>query len=285
MRKILSLTLVFFLAASCLLWLESGSVQAVPKPSVPQFTVQYINHPYDVAQESTIDQYTGETVVTNQGGHYDNWTIEITIKNQLVSEGYRLFYDVEVKGHFGQYWSDKYPPNTYTTYTDSYLNTSSNYLSNHGPEQSDSQYTVFSLPPDYPDNSSVDFRVEAVLAQNTQMYVPMHPLYPQYGGDSEPAIALVDVSEWSPTQTLTLVNGASIVTLSTTTPSPSLPMPAENSTATPTLYPSEAFNQPQTQSGVILSLDWEEIAIVGLVVVVAVLAVGLVALWRRLPKK
>jgi hypothetical protein len=46
-----------------------------------------------------------------------------------------------------------------------------------------------------------------------------------------------------------------------------------------------APNLPNTQTGVLLGLDLEAMAIVGLVLTVVVLAAGLALVWRRLPRK
>lgn len=59
-----------------------------PTPGVPQFTLKLAESPYDVppiAQTCTIDPYTGaqKLVSPGQTGYQvDNWTIELSIKNQ-----------------------------------------------------------------------------------------------------------------------------------------------------------------------------------------------------------
>ncbi|MCL2691148.1 MAG: hypothetical protein FWE56_02700, partial [Candidatus Bathyarchaeota archaeon] len=52
------------------------TVQAATKPSIPQFSVNFVNHPYDVPPTTSTHPYTG--VVTNTPGYrVDNWTIDV----------------------------------------------------------------------------------------------------------------------------------------------------------------------------------------------------------------
>ncbi|MGD6806712.1 MAG: hypothetical protein ACQCN4_07110 [Candidatus Bathyarchaeia archaeon] len=55
--------------------------------------------------------------------------------------------------------------------------------------------------------------------------------------------------------------------------------------ATPTPNTISPTIQPNTQVDIWSGVNWEKVAIAGLFVVVAVLAVGLAVVWRRLPKK
>ena len=55
-----------------------GTVHA--KPSVPEFTVKLVAHPYDVPTTYSTDPYTGETI-THAGYHMENKSIEVSIKN------------------------------------------------------------------------------------------------------------------------------------------------------------------------------------------------------------
>ena len=128
-----SLLLVVILAVSSLMMVESASAQSIPKPSVPEFTLKYVDNSYDVPPMTTssTDPYTGKvTFTTIPGYHVENKSVEITIKNQpftsyLNENGSRvwLFYYVAVKGHFenwsyhldANYWlkqklSESYPP-------------------------------------------------------------------------------------------------------------------------------------------------------------------------------
>ena len=90
--------------------------QLPPKPSVPEFTVKYVDRSYDVplTTTTTTDPYTGKQITTNSGGyHVQNRTMELTIRNQFFNSyydsntqrDYGLYYNVSSRGHFGGGWS------------------------------------------------------------------------------------------------------------------------------------------------------------------------------------
>jgi hypothetical protein len=166
---------------------------SAPKPSVPQFTVRLVAYPYDVPTTTTtkIDQYTGKEIITsNQGYHVENRSVEILINNQPFTPytddvGYEinLYYQVRIKGHFGEDWEyfyDKYQASDFPH-----------------PLQSNSEYTLLSLPADYPNDAQVDFQVEAILGYYYDELAgrPILPLY---------ALRAIAFSDWSNTQTLTI---------------------------------------------------------------------------------
>ena len=81
----------------------------IPTPSVPQFTLTYADHSYDVPAETTqsTDPYTGKvTTTTIPGYHVKNCTIDVKIKNQpypsTINNGNTstLKYFIQAKGHF-----------------------------------------------------------------------------------------------------------------------------------------------------------------------------------------
>jgi len=83
LNRLLLLTIIF-LALSNLIALTTTPimVQATSKPSVPQFSVQLVNHPYDVPPTTSTHPYTG--VVTNTPGYrVDNWTRGYNNKSTL----------------------------------------------------------------------------------------------------------------------------------------------------------------------------------------------------------
>jgi hypothetical protein len=199
MNKRKALLLIVVLAVSSLIAVKPAPAEAsIPKPSVPEFTLKLADHSYDVPP-STItatDPYTGkQTVTTKPGYHVENKTIEITIKNQpFVSSSNltNLYYDVRVKGHFGENWTELY---SYSEVTVGNL-----------PLQSASENTVISTPQDYPAGGQVDFQVEAIIGT-------VHPLY-----NTNFAYWEYETSGWSNTQT---------ITIPTSTPSsPDSPSPA-----------------------------------------------------------
>jgi hypothetical protein len=173
--KLATILLIIALMASSLIAIQAYTEDSIPKPAVPEFTVKIVAYPYDIPPETIthINEYTGETTVTNKPGkHIENKSIEITIKNPpftpytiTTHTGYNhetgesytydrnntvnLFYDVGVKGHYGDKW--KSVETLYTSYWE-------------GPQsnaQLDSEYTVITIAADYPNDAFLDFRVQA----------------------------------------------------------------------------------------------------------------------------
>jgi hypothetical protein len=92
------------LIASSLTMLQSASA----KPSAPEFTVKYVDYSYDIPPTYSIDQYTGKSVITNDGKHVDNRSVEFTIKNQPFTpyndsrgNNIYLYYNFRYKGPYG----------------------------------------------------------------------------------------------------------------------------------------------------------------------------------------
>ena len=234
------------------------------KPPVPEFTVELVAYPYDVAPVTTtkIDQYTGEkTVKTTPGYRVENRSIEITIKNQpftpyVDSDGNEtnLCYNVRAKGHFGDEWEEL----------------SSNQI------QSSSEYTVLSLSADYPNGGQIDFQVEAVLGHfYTAFFPPTSVIAFPYE-----AFKVDETSGWSSTQTLTISYEHAIVVEPET---PDTPPTTDDTTLS--VEPKSEKPSDSGEQGT-LDLTWvpkdesvkvEEVAVlVGIAAVFAAIAVGLV---------
>jgi hypothetical protein len=139
----------------------SIAATTIQKPSVPEFTLMLVAHPYDVPSTTTtkIDQYTGEeTVITTPGYHIENKSIEVVIENQPFTpytdeedNEINLYYDVQIKGHFGDDWKSVGSISAYP----------------EGPQsnsQLDSEHTIISIETDnYPSEAVLDFRVQALI--------------------------------------------------------------------------------------------------------------------------
>jgi hypothetical protein len=104
--KCLAVIITTLLALSSLTIVGVVCAQSVPKPSVPEFTIKYVDNSYKEPDTYTKNGYTGETV-THYGDYVKNETIEITIKNQpfvstkLADGNYtQLWYGVRTKGHY-----------------------------------------------------------------------------------------------------------------------------------------------------------------------------------------
>jgi hypothetical protein len=98
------------------LTIEPANAQNIPKPSVPEFTVQFVDRSYDVPTSTSFDPYTGKEII-NQGYHVVNKTIEIKIKNQPFEPFYNangqainLYYNIRIKGYFERNWTEVYRP-------------------------------------------------------------------------------------------------------------------------------------------------------------------------------
>jgi hypothetical protein len=206
-----SLLLVAILAVSSLILVESASAQSIPKPSVPEFTLKFVDHSYDVPPTYGIDQYTGKTVMTHEGYHAENKSIEIVIKNQppllalkLDNEHYAaVFYNISYKGHYGENW-EYYSYNLETEY---FLH-----------QSEDSEYTTTSFK-QIPSDGQIDFRVQAQVGYFTSYNMPWK-VYVFHG----------ETSGWSNIQTITIPEGST----STSSPNPT-PTSTQNPTPTATV--------------------------------------------------
>jgi hypothetical protein len=169
---------------------------SIPKPSVPEFTLKYVDTSYDVPSSTTTttDPYTGEqTVTTHPGYHVKNGTIEVTIKNQEFTpypidsqHTISLFYYVSYKGHYAEDW-DYYPPSTYgREYSAIFIH------------QSTSDYTVVQFRA--PSEGEMDFRVQAQIGY----YNSSQEFYPVPGAPITIYTFNGEVSGWSATQTITI---------------------------------------------------------------------------------
>jgi hypothetical protein len=211
MSKPAIVILIAVVVLSGLVMVGSVFAQSIPTPSVPEFSIVLVAHPYDVppVTTTTIDQYTGEEIVTTiPGYHVENKSIEITIKNQPFTpftheNGYEinLYYNVRSKGHFGD---DSNWKELYSRYKDP---------SSANPVQSNSEYTVLSVSADYPDGSKVDFQVEAIVGHYYDELAgrPILPLY---------VLAVDESSGWSGTQTIAIGEFQTTSPESTTPTSP-----------------------------------------------------------------
>ena len=226
MRRGLALALVLILAASSLMMAESTFAQSIPKPSVPEFTLKYVDKSYDVPPKTTTttDPYNGKiTTINIPGYHVKNFTIEVSIKNQpfpstINGNKSSLWYDVQIKGHYGGDWSDQYPSSIMSPTILPW------------PTQARSGYTFLSFPASYRKGDEIDFQVKAILGYQYS--------YDTYFYGQQPHIAPLRINDfiheescWSNTQTITIPDGST----STSIPNPTSPTTlAPTSTLTPT---------------------------------------------------
>ncbi|PVX25112.1 MAG: hypothetical protein CW691_05600, partial [Candidatus Bathyarchaeum sp.] len=177
--------------------------QTILEPSVPEFTLQYVDHSYDVPLTYTYstDPYTGEQIATPHGGyHVENKTVDIIVKNQpftstkIDGNTTKLYYGVSFKGYYEPWTDENVFPKIY--------------------EASNSDYTV--IIPDInlsniKEGGKIDIHVKAIIG----FY------YVYFGGHTMPIgmqFYTMEQSSWSSTQTITIGE-----TPASATPSPTVP--------------------------------------------------------------
>jgi hypothetical protein len=206
MGKQLTVCLVVSLVLFSQLFAVPVYAQSIPKPSVPAFTISYVDLSYDVpASTSTfVDPYTGDkTITTHEGYRVNSQKITLTVKNQpfnahIGNNTYHLCYDVITKGHFEE-----------GNWEDTVLRR----------EQSEGEYTTISFKSSYPPNSQIDIRIIAEIFHDGQQIVwgaamATHEIINGYVFDIS--------SDWSQIQTLNLADGSSKVS-DVATPTPTVP--------------------------------------------------------------
>ena len=268
MSKTLVLMLLSLLSMFSLVMIGSAFAESIPKPSVPEFTLEFVDNSYDVPPTYEIDPYTGENI-THPGYHVKRITLEMKIKNQPFVPYYdadsgwdiSFYYNIRIKGFYSEDWIGLY------------------YASDGYPTQSDSEYTVISLGTlggtglslvtnarmiDVPSGGQLDFQVEAMIGYVSRVYNPnatsQLTMFPwQFTGEK---------SGWSETQTLTIEASQT----------PSIE-------PTPTLEPTPPNMGPTSPPSQENLLTQEQSIILGLAITVAVLAVGLGLLLYGIKRK
>jgi hypothetical protein len=234
MSKRATLLLIAILTVSSLLMVIAAPASA-STPSVPEFTVKFVDHSYVVPTSTSIDPYTGQQIV-HPNYTVENKTIDIIIKNQPFAPPNNLtnlYYNVRVKGHFGENWTELY-------------SISNNTPQNTLPMQSASENTVISTPQDYPAGGQVDFQVEAVIAT-------AHPLYGTNFGYWS-----YETSGWSNTQTITIGESQTPTSPETT------PTPDQTPTPTPSQEPPQTEQiEPIVGAAIVVAVI---IAVLGLLI-------------------
>jgi hypothetical protein len=233
---------------------------AIPKPSVPEFSLKIVDHSYDVPSSTTTktDPYTGEKTVTiHHGYHIENKSVEIQTKNQPFKpyqEGATsigLCYNISYKGHYEDTW--KY----YWCYDYDWFFW-----------QSSSDYTTITPAPLLPAKGEVDFRVQAQIGYFING-TPVWPIERVYTFNGQ-------VSGWSDTQTISSPTNVPL----NATPTPEASTPNRTTSALPSQNPTVTSIQPTSGNPVLFGLDWAEIVMVALLAVIAVL-LGLAVVYLR----
>ena len=253
MSKSAGFLLIIAIMVSSLIMIEAAFAQTTPKPSVPEFTLKLVAHPYDVPPKYEVNPYTGKNEMTEAGYQVENKSIEVTIKNQpFVSsldedgEYANLYYTVRFKGHYEDTW--RYyphdPDSNYSTAVATPFNAS------------ESEYTTITLGlatyllNNVPAGGEADFQVEAYIGyENRVDFVFLHDIGHYY------TFSDFERSGWSNTQTIKIGQ-----TASTTTPDQTA-----ETTPNQTTGPNSQ-EAPQT---------WQSVAVIGAIVgIILVVAVS-----------
>jgi hypothetical protein len=230
--KSFTLVLILILAISSLslIMVKPANAQSMPKPSVPEFNVKWLNQSYTVPVSYSIDPYTGQSI-KHPSYYADNSSIQITIKNQpfvpykdtINGWTISLFYNIREKGH----------------YTDKWKNI---YLTDELPVASyDSQYTVYTYPVQHYSNAPDEYYLGSLLVQITeggqvdfQVQAMIGYVHRILQGSFAPYYFNGTQSDWSPTQTVT-IPASNVSPNPTVTPSPTPTVPEFSLWAIPLL--------------------------------------------------
>jgi hypothetical protein len=239
------------------------------KPRIPDFTLNIVEHPYDVAPITTKNPYTGETTITQEGYRATYRTIELCIKNQPftpyeTSNGnyINLCYNVSIKGHYDNNWKC-YPDMWKTPLIASQDDYTIISFGGYVEENDRYSYSVY-----IPESGQLDFRVEALIGYYTKtegfQSTIASPYYIHtFSGKT---------SGWSNIQTITINNDSP----STSTPPPlTSSAPSNNST-------SSTSNSSNSENPNLFSLtSWIGITLVVLFSTIVVLLATIVIYLRR----
>ncbi|MGD9130968.1 MAG: hypothetical protein PVH73_05270 [Candidatus Bathyarchaeota archaeon] len=196
------------------------------KPSVPEFTLKFVDDSYDVPPTYSIDPFTGENV-TKDGYRVEKYSIEVRIKNQPFTSVYDkngtlivgLYYNLRFKGHYTDEW-DYYP------YDPDNGHKTLSYSPTYHASQSD--YTIIFLRPnidtsggirlDVPIGGEVDFQMQTLTGNVTKVYTGMMGLWSVGGEMDHYYVFTGETSDWSSTQTFTYEQNSQTTTDESTIP-------------------------------------------------------------------
>jgi hypothetical protein len=281
--KIFPLLFIVTIAASSFVIFQSANAQTVPKPSVPEFTLSYVDNSRDIAPTYDVDTYTGKTVMTHEGYHVQSISVTMTIKNQVFNQytdnndhAVRLYYKIGSKGHFG---------NTWTNYSVYYIQVNGDFSSRYLEPSNDLTTTVtfglsgnndsahFDINVPLKNEGQIDFRILSYTAYYVVVKDEPNPFNIRYPYHDE--YTIVEESAWSTVQVLDIPSG--ITSYSPTSEPTQIPNQTPTTRAMPTTSSTSTLNAPNTTINLI------PIPLIFLGVFVLGVVVGILLL--RLPKR
>ena len=221
--KSICLCLVGILAISTLLMIKPVDAQVIPKPSVPEFTVDYVVHTSYIEPTYTINPYTGENETKTSGGQVTNETVVFTIRNQPFAPyedtngNYIGFYfNFRYKGHYETQWSyEPFNPDGKSVYA------AGGWAFGPFPHyaQSSSDYTTFTFKLhkfiEYSSESTSDGQLDFQVQAQIGNIFPSEGVSPSLGSYYN---FTGQTSDWSSTHTITIGENSN-----TPSPSPTVP--------------------------------------------------------------
>lgn len=268
--KALTIFVLMILCISMATSVFATSAQSVSKPSVPEFTVKYVDYSYDVPPTYGTDEYNGKTIITKAGEHIDNRTVEIKIRNQPFtpyndSNGNMInrFFDVRYKGAYTDKWTTMFANTTQT----SGMNYRNPYMTyGYAIEDYSAEYTTI-LYQVAPDSGQIDFQVEALEGYTYMAGYDAHLFY------SYASFTFIgQESGWSDIQTVTIpgtsVSTSYSPTVATNSPTPTTPTSTPVTTAAVNSDNSSSDDQPLTYTFLVAAVVVLSIAVVSLLIYV-----------------
>jgi hypothetical protein len=271
-NKALIAALVCAIFVSSLLVTVAYAQTTIPKPSVPVIDVQFVNHSYYIPSKTTTstNPYTGEQVVTTSEGYYiQNDTFVIAITGQPLANnaevnghGLSLYFVVGSKGHYASQWANL--SSHYAVPVQGFLGGYSNWLlsgDNATYSTDDNGYSIAGfdgfIGGQY--GGQIDFRACAVIGYTLTVQETPNPFNIRNPYSTE--FVVVQESDWSPTQTITINS-------TTTSPTPSA-SPSSSPTQQPTTEASQTPNNTKedfTSTAIIIGLVSVVIVLLGLLI-------------------
>lgn len=217
-KKTYTAILTLTIAISCLiiLMVKPAIAQTIPKPPT-EFTVSFARTLYTVTAPDPVSGVN----ITQQ---FQNNTIQVKIDNKQYSSAlggsqYHLYYNIRIKLHSENNWSELYPPESFYNNATNFNSTALNLA--RTPNASTSGFTTitfYDYYPSYPPNTEIGFvppfhfppgtqldvEVQAIIGVDSQVYVADHPTAPRYGGHYEPAVVVDSASDWSNAHSITI---------------------------------------------------------------------------------
>ena len=209
----LLLALIAIMSCLTLLAVKPANAQPIPKPSVPEFTIEPVGPSFDIPPTYSFNSSSGLFYV-NEGYHFEYSTVEVIIKNQAFTNQTNidyLLYNVRLKPHDypDSYWQELFNPNL-----DGF------------PIQTSSNFTIIPIAAE--GATGLQYQIPAGATTDVQVKAMIGHIERGFNGNATnqiemyPYVFVGQTSGWSDTHTVTLPPKVPI-TVSSPAPSPTIP--------------------------------------------------------------